>query len=65
MQGRYIIAGLGVIGAGALVLTQLGNQSQDRQYKKTLQYMHDGRDKIAKKMDEMEASVQNAVSGKK
>lgn len=65
MQARYIIAGAGVVGAGAIILTQLGNQSQDRQYKKTLQYMHDGRDKIAKKMDDMEATVKSAVSDKK
>lgn len=65
MQARHVLAGLGVVGAGAIVLTQLGNQSQDRQYKKTLQYMHDGRDKIQKKMDDMEATVSNAVSNKK
>lgn len=65
MQARYLVAGLGVVGAGALVLTQTGNYSQDRQYKKTLQYMHDGREKIAKKMDEAQNTVKEAVSGKK
>ena len=53
------------MGIGALVLTQLGNQSQDRQYKKTLAYMHDGREKIAKRMDEAQASISDAVSSKK
>lgn len=61
MQARYLLAGLGVVGAGAVVLTQLGNVSQDRQYKKTLQYMHDGREKIQKRMDEMSQSVQESV----
>lgn len=65
MQGRTVLAGLGVVGVGALVLTQLGNQSQDRQYKKTLAYMHDGREKIAKRMDEAQASISDAVSSKK
>ena len=65
MQARYVLAAGGVIGAGALVLTQLGNQSQDRQYKKTLAYMHDGRDKIAKKMDEASTVVKDTVQGKK
>ena len=65
MQGRTVLAGLGVVGIGALVLTQLGNQSQDRQYKKTLAYMHDGREKIAKRMDEAQASISDAVSSKK
>ena len=64
MQARYLLGGLGVVGAGALVLTQLGNQSSDRQYKKTLQYMHDGRDKIAKKMDDASAAVNDAVNKK-
>lgn len=65
MQARYVIAGAGVVGAGAIVLTALGNQSSDRQYKKTLAYMHDGREKIAKKMTEAEAAVSGAVTGKK
>lgn len=65
MQPRHVIAAFGVVGVGALALTQMGNYSQDRQYKKTLAYMHDGRDKIAKKMEDAQASVSNAVSGKK
>lgn len=65
MQARYLLGAFGVIGAGAVVLTQLGNQSQDRQYKKTLAYMHDGRDKIAKKMDEASQAVSDTVQGKK
>lgn len=64
MQAKYLLAGVGVVGAGALALTQLGNMSQDRQYKKTLAYMHEGRDKIQQKMDEVNQGVQNAVSKK-
>lgn len=56
---------MGVLGVGAVALTQMGNYSQDRQYKKTLAYMHDGRDKIEKKMAEAQTTVANAVSGKK
>ena len=66
MQARHLLAGLGFVGAGALVLTQMGNVSQDRQYKKTLAYMHDGRDRIEKKIAEANQSVKEAVgSGKK
>lgn len=65
MQARWVIAAGGVVGAGALVLTQLGNQSQDRQYKKTLSYMHEGRDKIAKKMDEAQKAVTDTVQSNK
>lgn len=65
MQAKHLLAGLGVVGAGAVALTQLGNMSQDRQYKKTLQYMHDGREKIQQKMDQVNQGVQEAVSGKK
>lgn len=64
MQAKYLLAGVGVVGAGALALTQLGNMSQDRQYKKTLAYMHEGRDKIQQKMDEVNQGVQNAVNKK-
>lgn len=64
MQARHVLAGAGVVGAGAIILTQLGNMSQDRQYKKTLAYMHDGREKFQKKMDGMSQSVSNAVSSK-
>lgn len=65
MQAKHLLAGLGVVGVGAICLTQLGNMSQDRQYKKTLAYMHDGREKIQQKMDQVNQGVQNAVSGKK
>jgi len=65
MQPKHVVAAFGVVGVGALALTQMGNQSQDRQYKKTLAYMHDGRDKIAKKMDDAQSSISNAVSSKK
>lgn len=51
MQARTLIAAAGVLGVGALAVTQMGFGAQDRQYKKTLQYMHDGRDKIASKFD--------------
>lgn len=53
MQTRTLVA-LGGLGAlAALGMTQLSLQSQDRQYKKTLQYMHDGRDRIQEKMNQM------------
>lgn len=65
MQARYVIAAGGVVGAGALILTQLGNQSQDRQYKKTLAYMHDARDKTAKRMDDASATIKDTIQGKK
>lgn len=56
MQTRTIV-GLGGLGAiAALVVTQLSMQSQDRQYKKTLQYMHNGREKIQERMDQMSSS---------
>jgi hypothetical protein len=53
VQTRTIV-GVGGVAAGliGLAIVQLGNQSSDRQYKKTLQYMHDGRDKIAEKFDQ-------------
>lgn len=49
MQTRVILSAAGILGVGALAVTQMGFSAQDRQYKKTLQYMHDGRDKIAEK----------------
>ncbi len=53
MQTRTVMA-LGGVGAiGVLALTQLSMQSQDRQYKKTLQYMHDGREKFQEKMNQI------------
>jgi putative NADH-flavin reductase len=53
MQTRTLV-GLG--GAAALAVaavTQLSMQSQDRQYKKTLSYMHEARDKVQQKMDQL------------
>jgi hypothetical protein len=48
---------LGGVGAiGLLALTQLSMQSQDRQYKKTLAYMHDGREKFQEKMNQITRS---------
>jgi hypothetical protein len=52
MQARTVVGVGAVLGVGWLAITQMGFQAQDRQYKKTLQYMHDGRDKIAEKMRE-------------
>lgn len=65
MQVRYVMGAAAVVGAGALVLTQLGQQSSDRQYKKTLAYMHDGRDKIAKKMEDAQTVAKETLAGKK
>lgn len=53
MQTRTIIGLGGILGLGALAVTQLSFQAQDRQYKKTLQYMHDGREKIQERMNQM------------
>lgn len=58
MQARYLLAGVGLVGAGALVLTNMGFGQQDRQYKKTLQYMHDGRDKLEQNMKKMEGRTE-------
>lgn len=59
MQTRTII-GVGAVGVVvAAALTQLSVQSQDRQYRRTLQYMHEGREKIQRRMNQM------AESGKK
>jgi len=52
VQTRTLVGLGGVAGLIGLAIVQLGNQSSDRQYKKTLQYMHDGRDKIAEKFDQ-------------
>ncbi|RMD42223.1 hypothetical protein DV735_g2862, partial [Chaetothyriales sp. CBS 134920] len=58
-NGTEIILGAGaVVGVGALALTQMGFSAQDRQFKKTLQYMHDGQDKIAKKMKDAAETIQ-------
>ena len=59
MQARYILAGVGALGAGALVLSTMGTYSSDRQYQKTLQYMHDGRENFQKKMDDASAKVKD------
>ncbi|RMZ76226.1 hypothetical protein DV738_g5055, partial [Chaetothyriales sp. CBS 135597] len=47
-----------IVGVAALGLTQMGFSAQDRQYKKTLQYMHDGQEKIAKRMKEASETIQ-------
>jgi len=65
MQTRTIVGAATVLGVGALAVAQLGNQSQDRQYKKTLAYMHDGREKFAERMNSMATDVKESVSGKK
>lgn len=65
MQVRYVLGAAGVVGAGAVILTQLGQTSSDRQYKKTLAYMHDGRDKFAKKMEDAQTSAKEVLVGKK
>ncbi|KIV97354.1 hypothetical protein PV10_01116 [Exophiala mesophila] len=65
MQTRTLVgagAGAGVLG---LIIMQLGNQSQDRQYKKTLQYMHDGREKISEKFQDSKAKVEDLAKSKK
>jgi hypothetical protein len=61
VQAKMLVGAAGVVGATALVVTQMGIGAQDRQYKKSLQYMHDGRDKIAQKMRD----GANAVDPKK
>jgi len=65
MQGRTILASLGVVGVGALAVTQMGIGADDRKYKKTLAYMHDGRDKFEKKLNKYSKDVETAVNGKK
>jgi len=66
MQTRTIVGVAGVLGVGALAMTQMGFQSQDRQYKKTLAYMHDGRDQFNKKMSNIGVSTGGElVEGKK
>lgn len=63
MQARTVLGAGAFLGVVALYMAQSGFAAQDRQYKKTLQYMHDGRDKIAEKMREGANVVQ--ASGKK
>ena len=58
MQARTVLGVGGFLGLAALAVTQMGFNAQDRQYKKTLQYMHDGRDKIAEKMRDGADKVQ-------
>ncbi|EXJ83533.1 hypothetical protein A1O1_07156 [Capronia coronata CBS 617.96] len=53
MQTRTLVGVGGVLGLAALALTQLSMQSQERKYKKTLQYMHHGRERVAERMNEM------------
>jgi len=65
MQTRTIIGIGGVLGVAALAVTQMGFQAQDRQYKKTLAYMHDGREKIAEKMSQMSGSSSSSSSSVK
>ena len=50
MQARTVVGVGAILGVAGLVVAQMGFSAQDRQYKKTLNYMHDGRDKIAEKM---------------
>ena len=63
MQTRTVVGVFAILGVAGLAVTQMGFQAQDRQYKKTLQYMHDGRDKIAVKMRDGADKV--GVSSKK
>ena len=42
---------------------QLGFQSQDRQYKKTLAYMHDQKGRIETRMAGMENKAKTTVEG--
>ncbi len=58
MNPRVVLGVGGFLGVAALAVTQMGFSAQDRQYKKTLQYMHDGRDKIADKMRDGADKVQ-------
>ena len=58
MNPRVVLGVGGFLGVAGLVVTQMGFSAQDRQYKKTLAYMHDGRDKIAEKMRDGADKVQ-------
>lgn len=58
MQARVVLGVGGFLALAGLAVTQMGFSAQDRQYKKTLTYMHDGRDKIAKKMRDGADAVQ-------
>lgn len=61
MQTRTLVGATAVAGVIGLAIIQLGNQSQDRQYKKTLQYMHDGREKISEKFQETKGKIENTT----
>jgi len=54
---------VGVVGAGAYAIAQLGFHSQDRQYKKTLAYMHEGKAKMEEKLAGMENKGKTTVEG--
>jgi hypothetical protein len=45
------------------MILQLGFHSQDRQYKKTLAYMHDQKGRIEGKMAAMENTAKTTVEG--
>lgn len=57
VQGRYLAGAAGIVGIATVAVMQMGLGAQDRQYKKTLEYMHDGREKIAEKMRQGANSV--------
>ena len=65
VQTRIVVGVFGLVGVAAVAITQMSFQSQDRQYKKTLAYMHDGRQKIEERMNAMSNTVSDAVKGKK
>lgn len=68
MQARTVLGVGAFVGVVGLVVTQMGFNAQDRQYKKTLQYMHDGRDKIEGKMKQGAKQASDAakeLAGKK
>lgn len=57
MQTKAIVGAVGVVGIATVAAMQMGIGAQERQYKKSLQYMHDGREKIAEKMRDGANSV--------
>jgi hypothetical protein len=51
----YWVVGLsGLIGASFLWVAQMGFNAQDRQYSKTLKYMHEGRERGKARMMQQE-----------
>jgi hypothetical protein len=52
MQTKVVVGAVGLVTVATVAAMQMGIGAQERQYKKTLQYMHDGREKIAGKMRE-------------